>query len=58
MMRRTVERTCMADKGYARMGVEDEVVEGIEKIKDENERLDRMFALAASDKPIGKRIKE
>jgi hypothetical protein len=58
MMRRTVERTCMADKGYARMAVEDEVVEDIEKVADETERLDRMFALAASPAPIGKRIKE
>jgi hypothetical protein len=58
MMRRTVERTCMADKGYARMAVEDEVVEDIEKVTDENQRLDKMFALAASAQPIGKRIKE
>ena len=58
MMRRTVERTCMADKGYSRMAVDDEVVETIAKMKDDEARLDRMFKLAASDKPIGKRIKE
>jgi hypothetical protein len=58
MMRRTVERTCMADKGYARMAVEDQVVEDIEKVEDANLRLDKMFALAASPTPIGKRIKE
>jgi hypothetical protein len=58
MMRRTVQRTCMADKGYARMAVEDEVVETIEKLRDDEARLDRMFALAASDKPIGTRIKD
>jgi hypothetical protein len=58
MMRRVVERTCMADKGYARMAVEDEVVEDIDKVAEDSQRLDRMFALAASAKPIGKRIKE
>jgi hypothetical protein len=58
LMRRSVERTCMADKGYARMAVEDEVVEEIDKVADDGERLERMFALAASGKPVGKRIKE
>ena len=58
LMRRSVERTCMADKGYARMSVDESVVEDIGKIKDEEARLDRMLALAASPDPVGKRMKE
>lgn len=57
-MRRSVERTCMADKGYGRFEVDDEVVEGMDKIKDDNARLDRMFALAAAAEPVGRRMKE
>lgn len=57
-MRRSVERTCMADKGYGRFEIEESIGEEIDKVKDENARLERMFALAASPQPIGKRIKE
>jgi hypothetical protein len=57
-LQRFVERTCMADKGYARMEVEKPIVRQIELIEDEGERIDRLFALAASEKPIGTRMSE
>jgi hypothetical protein len=55
---RAVERTCMADKGYARYEVDKPVVREIEKIEDVDARIDRFFALAATDAPVGERIKE
>lgn len=55
---RAVERTCMADKGYARYEVEKPVVREIEKLEDDSARIDRFFALAATDAPVGVRIKE
>lgn len=55
---RAVERTCMADKGYARYEVDKPVVRDIEKIEDVDARIERYFALAATDAPVGVRIKE
>jgi hypothetical protein len=55
---RAVERTCMADKGYARYQVDKPVVREIEKIADVDARIDRYFALAATDAPVGARMKE
>lgn len=55
---RAVERTCMADKGYGRYKVEKAVVAEIDKLKDQDARIDRYFALAATAQPIGERIKE
>lgn len=57
-LRTSVERTCMADKGYARMEVETATLKEIEKLPDEKARLDRLFGLASSDKPVGKRMPE
>jgi hypothetical protein len=57
-LRASVERTCMADKGYRRMEVETAIIKEIEKLPDGRARLERLFALAASDKPIGKRVPE
>jgi hypothetical protein len=56
--KRSVERTCMADKGYGRFEVEKPVIRQIEAIKDAGERLDRLFALASSPQPIGTRMPE
>ena len=55
---RAVERTCMADKGYARYEVDKPVVREIEKMEDVDARIERYFALAATDAPVGVRIKE
>ena len=55
---RAVERTCMADKGYARYEVDKPMVREIEKIEDVDARIDRYFALAATDAPVGARMKE
>ena len=52
------ERICMADKGYARMQVDKSLIVEIEKMADQQARVDRLFDLAASSHPIGKRIKE
>ena len=57
-LQNAVERTCMADKGYARMEVDDDVVAALEKIKTDEERLDRLFALASAAEPVGRRLKE
>lgn len=55
---RSVERTCMADKGYARMKVDKKMIRDIERLKDEQERLERLFSLASADAPIGTRLGE
>lgn len=57
-LRRAVERTCMADKGYGRFEVDDDVVDGLAKIKTDEARLDRLFALASAGEPVGRRLKE
>ncbi|HEV2078319.1 MAG TPA: hypothetical protein VGR19_00255 [Allosphingosinicella sp.] len=54
----SIERTCMADKGYARMEADDALLGEIDRIKTEEERLDRLFGLASAAKPSGKRMKE
>lgn len=53
-----VERTCMADKGYARFQVDKDTLRAIEKLNDDQARLDRYFELAATNEPVGERIKE
>jgi hypothetical protein len=53
-----VERTCMADKGYRRYEVEDEVLDEIEDLHSAEARADRLFGLAASEAPIGRRAPE
>ena len=53
-----VERTCMADKGYARYEVDDDVLDEIHDLPTLEARLDRLFGLAASATPIGQRTRE
>ena len=53
-----VERTCMADKGYDRFSVPDEIAEEIEDVPDPEQRLARYFAMAATPKPVGERMVE
>lgn len=55
---RSVERTCMADKGYARMKVDKKMIRDIERLKDEQERLERLFTLASAEAPVGTRLGE
>lgn len=55
---RTVERTCMADKGYRRYRVENALVREIDRLKSQGERVERYFALATTTQPAGERIKE
>lgn len=57
-LRGMVERTCMADKGYARYEVNDAVLDEIEDLRTQEERIDRLFGLAASSAPIGTRARE
>lgn len=54
----SVERTCMADKGYARFKVGKDTLRAIEKLNDDTARLNRYFELAATTQPVGERIKE
>ena len=56
-IKRSVERTCMADKGYVRMQVSKEAIAATLKLEGEA-RMDGLFALAASPTPIGTRIDE
>ena len=53
-----VERTCMADKGYARYEVDNAVLDEIHDLSTLEARLDRLFGLAASATPIGQRTRE
>lgn len=53
-----VERTCMADRGYGRFSVEKALVADIDRLKSQDERVERYFALATATQPVGKRIKE
>ena len=48
-----VLRTCMADKGYRRVEASDGEMKGLRRLE-EKERVDRLFALAASSQPLGK----
>lgn len=57
-MRNRVERTCMADKGYGRYEVENEILDEIHDLRTEAERLDRLFGLASTAAPIGRRMPE
>ncbi|MBB4640002.1 hypothetical protein [Rhizorhapis suberifaciens] len=54
----TVERTCMADKGYLRYAVDKLVVKNIEKLSRIEDRVEHYFALATAGLPVGKRIVE
>jgi hypothetical protein len=53
-----VERTCMADKGYARFEVGDSVLDEIHDLPTEDQRLERLFGLASSAEPVGRRMSE
>jgi hypothetical protein len=53
-----VERTCMADKGYTRYEVENSVLDEIEDLHSTEARADRLFGLAASGAPVGRRAPE
>lgn len=55
---RAVERTCMADKGYARFKVDKTLVQSIDRLPTPDERVERYFALATAPAPTGERIKE
>ncbi len=57
-MANMVERTCMADKGYARYEVENAVIDEIGDLPSIEARLERLFGLAASATPIGQRTRE
>ena len=56
-MQRSVERLCMADKGYTRFTIGDADAEAIRKL-DGEERVRRLFALAADAKPKGRKLAE
>lgn len=53
-----VERTCMADKGYGRYRVSDELAAELWDIDDPEQRLSRYLAMAAADEPVGERMAE
>jgi hypothetical protein len=49
----SIERTCMADKGYGRYVVDKGVISAISKLKTQTDRVDRLFELAATQQPLG-----
>lgn len=53
-----VERTCMADKGYGRFEVDEDVLDEINDLEDEEQRLERLFGLASAAEPTGRRMRE
>ena len=53
-----IERTCMADKGYGRYRVSDELAEELWDIEDHEERLSRYLQRAAAEEPVGERMVE
>ena len=53
-----VERTCMADKGYGRYEVGDDVLDEIHGLDSEEQRLEQLFGLASAAEPIGRRMRE
>ena len=57
-MRRAVERTCMADKGYLRRQVDHSFISDIRQIKNEDARVSRFFDYASAANPVGKAIGE
>lgn len=53
----SIERTCMADKGYRRLTIDKASLKSINDLEGEA-RVDRLFALAAAQQPIGKELPE
>lgn len=53
-----VERTCMADKGYARYKVDKKVLQPISALPTAEARIDEYVAMATATTPTGERIKE
>ena len=53
-----VERICLADKGYRRFEMDKAEWKAIEKTDDIVARIDKWFALAASETPQGKEMYE
>lgn len=53
-----IERTCMADKGYARYEVDEAIAERLERVEDPEERLNRYLALASAAQPTGRKLVE
>jgi hypothetical protein len=54
-MERSIQRTCMADKGYSRMKVDRKVWREIAKL-DAEARLGQLYEMAASAEPVGERL--
>lgn len=52
-----IERTCMADKGYARRSIAKPLAKEIRKLEGDA-RIDRLFALVSSEQPIGEVLVE
>jgi hypothetical protein len=52
-----IERTCMADKGYKRLEIEKKVLSDIRKLEDQA-KLERLFALASAENPVGREMIE
>ncbi len=57
-MKRAVERTCMADKGYVRRQIDRGFLNDIRGIKDKDARISRFFEYASAEHPSGKAMSE
>lgn len=53
-----IERTCMADKGYARVAIAKPELKRIRALPSDEARMDALFTLAAAEEKMGKDLAE
>jgi len=53
-----IERTCMADKGYARVAIAKTELKRIRELPGDEARMDALFTLAAAEEKMGKDLAE
>ena len=54
----SIERICMADKGYARITIDEDEFERIRDLDDDAAQLEALFELAAAQEPRGEELPE
>ncbi len=53
-----IERICMADKGYARVSIDKSEFKKIRKLKNDDDRMEALFTVAAAPDAIGEELPE
>lgn len=54
----SIERICMADKGYARIAIDEDEFERIRELDEDSAQLEALFELAAAQDPHGEELPE